>query len=113
MGSQLMGIVSMKMYSQVCNRCISKHIHFVIGQKLQLVIVLVLIAKHRRKCLRRIFGGRQFSVGDFPSDRNDICRVVKGDANKMLVFEMKSVNGLSSYELHLHTLKKSQRIHTD
>ena len=100
-----MGIVSMKMYSQVGDRCISKHIHFVIGQKFQFVIVLVLIAKHRRKCLRRIFGSRQFSVGDFPSDRNDICRVVKGDANKMLVFEMKSVNGLSSYELHLHTLK--------
>lgn len=89
------------MYSHVRYRGESKHIYFVIGQKFQLVIVFVLIAKHGRKCLRGVFGRRQLSVRNFSCDRNHIDRIVQRYADKMLILEMKSIDRLSANELHL------------
>ena len=89
------------MYSHVRYRGESKHIYFVIGQKFQLVIVFVLIAKHGWKCLRWVFRRWELSVRNFPCDRNHINRIVERYADKMLIIEMKSIDRLSTNELHL------------
>ena len=89
------------MYSHVRYRGESKHIYFVIGQKFQLIIVFVLIAKHGWKCLRWVFRRRELSVRNLSCDCNHINRIVERYADKMLIIEMKSIDRLSTNELHL------------
>ena len=89
------------MYSHVRYRGESKYIYFVIGQKFQFIIVFVLIAQHGWKCLRWVFGRWQLSVRNFSSDCNHIDRVVERYADEMLIVEMKSIDRLSTNELHL------------